>query len=218
MRPLLILFAVEIIPKGWLTGNQAIRSHLVGPGTPTIISGRCVKLKGWLAEVSKSMPAEGQTPIFLSLGSNLGDRKHNLESILRILPPDVEVLQASSIYQTEPWGFSDQPEFLNQVVMAETRLDPHGLLVYLKGIENTIGRKPTFRFGPRLADIDIIFYGDQIVDTEELQIPHPRFQERAFVLVPLAEIAPDLQIPGSDHTVAELLVGLDKEGVVPFQE
>ncbi|MEJ2412654.1 MAG: 2-amino-4-hydroxy-6-hydroxymethyldihydropteridine diphosphokinase [Anaerolineales bacterium] len=164
------------------------------------------------------MPASEKTPVYLSLGSNLGDRKGNLESILNLLPPAVEVVQTSQVYRTEPWGFSDQPDFLNQVVLAETHLDPLELLAYLKSIEREVGRKPNFRYGPRLADIDIIFFGDRIVDTDVLQIPHPRFQQRAFVLVPLAEIAPDLKVPGTDRTIAELLEGQELKGVELFQD
>lgn len=164
------------------------------------------------------MNSEDKIPIILSLGSNLGDRKRNLESILNLLPPEVSVLRASSIYQTAPWGYTDQPDFLNQVLLAETALDPFDLLAYLKGIEAKLGRKPNFRFGPRLADIDLILYGDQRIDTEELQVPHPRFQERSFVLVPLVEICPDLKIPGSERTVSELLGELDQDGVGLYQE
>jgi 2-amino-4-hydroxy-6-hydroxymethyldihydropteridine diphosphokinase len=164
------------------------------------------------------MPAAEKTPVYLSLGSNLGDRKGNLELILKLLPPAVEVVQTSQVYRTEPWGFSDQPDFLNQIVLAETHLDPLELLAYLKRIERKIGRKPNFRYGPRLADIDIIFFGDRIIDKDVLQIPHPRFQQRAFVLVPLAEIAPDLQIPGTDHTIAELLEDLELNGVELYRD
>jgi 2-amino-4-hydroxy-6-hydroxymethyldihydropteridine diphosphokinase len=164
------------------------------------------------------MTEEEKTRVFLSLGTNLGDRKGNLESILALLPPKVQVLQTSSIYSTEPWGYSDQPDFLNQVLLAETELDPFELLSFVKEIEKKVGREPTFRYGPRMADIDIILYGNQIVDSEELQVPHPRFQERSFVLVPLAEISPELQIPGSNRTVGELLEELDQDGVVLYQD
>lgn len=164
------------------------------------------------------MPAAEKNLVYLSLGSNLGDRKGNLESILKLLPPAVEVVQTSQVYRTEPWGFSDQPDFLNQVVLAETHLDPLELLAYLKRIERKVGRKPSFRYGPRLADIDIIFFGDRIVDADVLQIPHPRFQQRAFVLVPLAEIAPDLKVPRTDRTIAELLGDLELNGVELYQD
>ncbi len=164
------------------------------------------------------MTSEQMYPVVLSLGSNLGDRKGNLESILASLPPKVNVLQVSSIYQTAPWGYTDQPDFLNQVLLAETSLDPFALLAYLKEIEEKVGRKPNFRYGPRKADIDIIFYGNRIIDADELQVPHPRYQERTFVLVPLAEISPELPIPGSDQTVSELLEGMDQAGVELYQD
>lgn len=164
------------------------------------------------------MNPEEKTLVILSLGTNLGDRKGNLESVLALLPPMVEVLQSSSIYSTEPWGYPDQPDFLNQVLLAETELDPFELLSYLKEIEKEVGREPTFRYGPRMADIDIILYGNQIIDSEELQVPHPRFQERSFVLVPLAEIAPDLQVPGTNRTIADLLEDADQAGVELYQD
>ncbi len=164
------------------------------------------------------MESTSRMPVYLSVGSNLGDRQANLEAIRSALPPEVEVLQASAIYKTEPWGYTDQPDFLNQVLLVGTSLAPWALLAYLKGIEQALGREPGIRFGPRLVDIDIIFYDDLILQEEELTIPHPRFQERAFVLVPLAEISPDLLIPGSDQTAADLLKGLDTTGVELYQE
>ena len=163
------------------------------------------------------MTSEVMYPVVLSLGSNLGDRKGNLESMLASLPPKVNILQVSSIYQTAPWGYADQPDFLNQVLLAETSLDPFDLLVYLKEIEIKVGRKPNFRYGPRMADIDLIFYGNRIIDAEELQVPHPRFHERTFVLVPLAEISPELLVPGSNQTVAELLESIDQDGIELYQ-
>lgn len=164
------------------------------------------------------MQSNQMTPVYLSLGSNLGDRDANLEAIRAALPPEVEIRQVSSIYVTEPWGFPDQPDFLNQVLLVDTQLNPQDLLAYLKGIEKQIGREPGVRYGPRLADIDIIFFGDVLLEEEGLIIPHPRFRERAFVLVPLTEITPDLQIPGSNQTVKELLQGVDTSGVALYQD
>jgi len=164
------------------------------------------------------MDENGTVWAYLSLGSNLGDRSGNLEAVRCSLPPDVEILKASSLYETEPWGFSDQPDFLNQVLLVETRLKPLELLAYVKDLEVIIGRQPSFRFGPRHVDIDIIFYGDEIIEEPGLQIPHPRFDQRAFVLVPLAEISPELLIPGSDQTISDLLSGLDISGVRRYQE
>jgi 2-amino-4-hydroxy-6-hydroxymethyldihydropteridine diphosphokinase len=157
-------------------------------------------------------------PVYLSLGSNLADRKSNLEAVRSALPPEVVILEASSFYETEPWGYVDQPDFLNQILLAETQLSAADLLAYVKDLEVEIGREPNFRFGPRLVDIDIIFYGDQIIQQPDLEIPHPRFRERAFVLVPLAEISPDLLVPGTDQTVSDLLEVLDRSGVRRYQE
>ena len=151
--------------------------------------------------------------VYLSLGSNLGDREANLEAVFRELPPQITVMASSSIYQTEPWGFQDQPDFFNQVIQTETVLSPRELLSYLKKIEKKIGRKPSFLYGPRLMDIDILLYGDQVVHEEELIIPHEKMFERAFVLVPLAEIAPELMHPECDMTISDLLNTIDTSGV-----
>jgi 2-amino-4-hydroxy-6-hydroxymethyldihydropteridine diphosphokinase len=156
--------------------------------------------------------------IYLSLGSNLGDRQKNLEAAERLLQPLVKVEQKSQIYETEPWGFQDQPRFLNRVLAVMTSLSPLELLAYLKDIEKAIGRKPSFRFGPREVDIDILLYGNQFIDQESLVIPHARLSERSFVLVPLAEIAPDLFLPGSEFSVTNLLESIDTSDVYPFQE
>jgi 2-amino-4-hydroxy-6-hydroxymethyldihydropteridine diphosphokinase len=158
------------------------------------------------------------SPVYLSLGSNLGDRKSHLESVQLFLPPDVVVRQASAIYETEPWGYSCQPDFLNQVLLVETHLSARELLIYVKELEAEIGREPSFRFGPRLVDIDIILFGDQIIQEPDLEIPHPHFQDRAFVLVPLAEISPELLIPGTDLTVSDLLEEADISGINLYQE
>ncbi|HBX71072.1 MAG TPA: 2-amino-4-hydroxy-6-hydroxymethyldihydropteridine diphosphokinase, partial [Chloroflexi bacterium] len=101
-------------------------------------------------------------PIYIALGTNLGDRLANLQSAIRQMPPEVTILAQSPIYQTPPWGYADQPDFLNQVVMAETNLPPQALLAYLKTLEIRVGRMPTFRYGPRVVDLDILFYGDLI--------------------------------------------------------
>lgn len=163
------------------------------------------------------MQTEKKEQVFLSLGSNLGDREANLKLILSELLPEVEVIKESSIYQTEPWGFMDQPDFLNQVLSVKTSLAPHDLLIYVKNIELKIGREPSFQFGPRLVDIDILFYGQEIIEDETLDIPHPRICERAFVLVPLMEIAPDLIYPGTDRKVSDFLKDVDGSVVNPYE-
>jgi 2-amino-4-hydroxy-6-hydroxymethyldihydropteridine diphosphokinase len=129
------------------------------------------------------------------------------------LPPDVIVLAESKIYATPPWGYADQPAFLNMAVKAETNLAPADLLIYLKGLEARLGRTQTFRYGPRQIDIDILFYDDLILNTPELVIPHPHLHERAFVLVPLADLAPDLVHPVLHRTIRELLADSDRAGI-----
>jgi len=165
------------------------------------------------------MMSRGQTEtIFLSLGSNLGDRKANLDAGRQELSRRVELVNLSSIYETEPWGITDQPLFLNQVLEGTTDLKPSDLLAFLKNIERKLGRKPSVRYGPRLVDIDILLYGQEIINQEELVIPHQRLKERAFVLVPLAEIAPLLTYPGSNQTISELVEKVDLTGVELYQE
>jgi 2-amino-4-hydroxy-6-hydroxymethyldihydropteridine diphosphokinase len=151
--------------------------------------------------------------IYLGLGSNLGDRKSFLDSAISTLVPAVRVSRLSPIYETDPWGYSDQDDFLNMVVEAETDLGPKQLLVLLKGIEVKLGRKTRFRNGPREIDIDILLYDDLILEEAGLRIPHPRLPERAFMLIPLADLAPDLEIPGVGKTVSELLKNLDPSGI-----
>ena len=154
--------------------------------------------------------------VFLALGTNLGDRPANLRAAIAALPPSIVVRQSSPVYETPPWGLTDQPAFLNMVVKAETRLEPAALLAYLKRIEQELGRTPTVRWGPRLIDMDILFYDDLILNTPGLAIPHPRLQERAFVLIPLADIAPDLRHPVLGKTVAEMLAECDTSAIKQY--
>lgn len=152
----------------------------------------------------------------LSLGTNLGDREANLRDAISALAPAVRVTRESRVYETAPWGFTDQPSFLNMVVEGETDLPPLELLKFLKTLETELGRTPTFRYGPRLIDLDILFYDDLIFQTPELTIPHPKLHERAFVLVPLADVAPEWVHPVLHRTVADLLTQTDTTGVSPF--
>jgi len=154
--------------------------------------------------------------VYLALGSNLGNRLANLKAAINNLTPQMTLKKKSPVYETPPWGFKDQTAFLNQVVMAETYLDPEDLLYHLKRLEIALGRVPNFQNGPRLIDIDILFYDDLIINTPPLVIPHPRLQERAFVLVPLNDIAPDLVHPGLHKTMRELLAPLDTSDINPF--
>ncbi len=152
--------------------------------------------------------------VYLGLGSNLGDRTANLERGLRILGERVRLVRASSIYETEPWGFVEQPAFLNCVVEGVSTVSPEGLLEILKDTEQSVGRRATFPGGPRVFDADLLFYGDHIVDLSYLKVPHPRIPQRAFVLVPMAEIAADFVHPTLDVTVETLTAGVEgREGV-----
>ena len=146
--------------------------------------------------------------VYLGLGSNIGNRQDNLDKALEFLSQRLRVGQVSSIYDTEPVGNINQPRFLNLVCQVHTSLAPMELLALAKGIELKLGRAPGTSNAPRPIDIDILFYGDQVVATPTLSIPHPRLAERAFVLVPLAEIAPDLVHPVSGQTIRELLQGI----------
>ncbi len=155
---------------------------------------------------------------YLGLGANLGEREVQLARAAHLLGESraVHIFRCSSIYQTAPWGYLEQPDFLNSVLEIETTLQPVPLLELTQHIERLIGRQPGIRFGPRVIDIDILLYGKQSVRLEEpdLQIPHPRMHLRAFVLVPLAELAPALVLPNFSAKVEELRDGVDgKEGV-----
>ncbi len=152
------------------------------------------------------------TRVVIALGSNLGDRLGNLRAAVRLLAErGVAVIAASSIWETAPVP-ADQPPFLNAVVTAETALAPEDLLTALKAIEHELGRRPTRHWGPRPADLDILFYGESTVASEALTIPHPRIAERSFVLAPLAEVMPG-PLPVLGRPALELLVAVGTTGL-----
>ncbi|MBZ0157607.1 MAG: 2-amino-4-hydroxy-6-hydroxymethyldihydropteridine diphosphokinase [Alphaproteobacteria bacterium] len=145
--------------------------------------------------------------IHIGIGSNLGDRESHCDRALEEMKArGIRITKVSSRYETEPWGMREQPNFINMAVEAETDLSPEGLLAALKEIERTVGRRTTFLWGPRVIDLDILFYDDAIIDGACLRIPHPLLHTRSFVLLPLAEIA-----PGKMHPVLRKTVGQLKE-------
>jgi len=154
--------------------------------------------------------------VYLSMGANLGDREKNLHDALRLLAStdDITMTKVSRVYETAPVGDVDQGDFLNIAVGIETSLSPPVLLDCLKHIESALGRKPTRRWGPRLIDIDIILWDDLVYHDARLTIPHPAYRERAFVLIPLTEIAPEAVDPAVNTKVADLAAECGDEGVV----
>ncbi len=152
--------------------------------------------------------------VYLALGANLGDRRQNLAEAVKRLHECITVERKSSIYETEPWGVTGQPSFLNQVVKARTTRSPQQLWRCTYDIQLTMGRKADgIRYGPRLIDIDILFYNDLSFASYNLTVPHPRLIERSFVLVPLAEIAPDMVYPGLGCTVKNLVERIELDGI-----
>jgi 2-amino-4-hydroxy-6-hydroxymethyldihydropteridine diphosphokinase len=152
--------------------------------------------------------------VFLGLGSNLGDRRENLLGALRLLDgmEGIEIIEVSSVYETAPWGVTDQPVFLNMVALASTSSDPRGVLDTCMEVENELGRVRGERWGPRLIDVDILLYDDLEIEQEDLIIPHPRISERDFVLVPLFELRPEISLPGAGERLYGYQAG-DVHGV-----
>ena len=152
--------------------------------------------------------------VYLSLGSNVGDREEMLRAALRLLEsPGLHVARVSPVYETEPQDFKNQPWFLNLVAEVQTGLFPMQLLTRVRKIERKLGRKRTVDKGPRSIDIDILLYGESVIDSRDLVVPHPRMAERRFVLQPLADLAPDLRHPVLRRSIGELLAEVSGHAV-----
>lgn len=158
--------------------------------------------------------------VFLGLGSNVGQREMYLNKAVSALGSrkDIQIRFVSSIYETEPWGKKDQESFLNQVVEIETQLDPQRLIAVCQEIEKALGKEKNNRWGPRTIDIDLLLFGDRVVDERNVQIPHPQLLERKFVLIPLTEVAPFVKIPGFGKTVRDALKACSDQGSVRLYE
>jgi 2-amino-4-hydroxy-6-hydroxymethyldihydropteridine diphosphokinase len=151
--------------------------------------------------------------VYLSLGTNLGDRRRSLQRAVRGLERELLIAEVSPVYETEPWGIKNQPDFLNICLAADTTMSPLDLLTFTKELERALGRLPSVRWGPRIIDIDIIYYDSLILSNGRLHVPHPRLAERAFVLMPLNDIAPEFVDPDTGLAVREMLEGVDTSGV-----
>ncbi len=157
--------------------------------------------------------ADSLHTVYIALGTNLGRRAENLRRALAGMLPQIKLRRASPVYETPPWGYADQPAFFNQVIEAETRLSPQDVMALLKQVEADLGRQPTIKNGPRVMDLDILFYDDAVIETDSLHIPHPRMEGRAFVLVPLADLSPDLVHPATGQRASRLAAETDPTGM-----
>lgn len=163
----------------------------------------------------QAVPAKKYINVYLGLGSNVGDRAAHLRTGQALISKLIgKIAKKSHVYETQPWGKPDQDAFLNQVVMANTVLDPRGLLDAIGKIERELGRERREKWGPRTLDIDVLFYGRRVVRDKGLEIPHPELHKRAFVLVPLLEIAPDLEHPLLKKPIDELYAECDDQSDV----
>jgi 2-amino-4-hydroxy-6-hydroxymethyldihydropteridine diphosphokinase len=160
-------------------------------------------------------PAAGFDYI-IALGSNLGDKTSNIDRAIELLtkPGDIRLVARSRNFATDPWGKLDQDWFVNACVAVKTKLAPRDLLRRCKDIERGMGRVATEKWGPRIIDLDLLIYRDSVLDEPDLVLPHPHIADRAFVLAPLMDIAPDLKIKG--RSVHELLEAIDQVGVRPL--
>ena len=165
-----------------------------------------------------NLPLEPAT-VYLGFGSNLGSRAEHLAAAIRLMKgADLVIERVSPVYESPPYGYADQPDFLNLVVRAKTELDPHALFRRAKEIEKRLGRRQTIRNGPRPIDIDIIAYDDRILDDDLLTVPHPRMRDRAFVLVPLRDVAPNFVLPTTGESIEQLSAALPPASAVRLGE
>src|SRR5687767_6059202 len=170
-----------------------------------------------MTAVAESVPS-GSAEAYFLLGANVGDRAATLAHALDLLEAQCGALTRSALYETPPWGDVDQPPFLNVAARAQTRIAPLTLLRLCKLIEAQLGRTPTHQWGPREIDVDLLAYGRVSLTTPDLTLPHPRLHERAFALVPLAEIAPEWRHPLLDRTATELLADLPAADVAAIRK
>ncbi|MGB9803697.1 2-amino-4-hydroxy-6-hydroxymethyldihydropteridine diphosphokinase [Desulfofundulus sp.] len=164
-------------------------------------------------------PVPGQVKAYIGLGSNMGDKKRNLRVALEMLQgvSGITLLRVAPFYRTDPVGYTDQDWFINTVAEVGTTLPPRELLATCLEVENCLGRVRSLRWGPRVIDLDLLLYDGRVIVEPDLQVPHPRMHERAFVLVPLADLVPDFVIPGRGR-VRELLAGVDRKGVEHLED